>query len=335
MKKLVRGLLDTRRSVTAAMAAAVFAALTAGFSAPAAAQGAYPTKPIRMIVGFAPGGAADVITRVIAQALGTQLGQQVIVDNRPGAEAVIAAQATAQSPPDGYTLMFGSNTALVAVPTRPNPPYDPFKTFTPISSAGQFSMFLAVNGALPVRNVNELLAYAKANEGKLNSASSNSAAELAMVQLMAPSKAKWLNIRYKGDVPALVDLAAGQINMIFTTGTSAPAFVKDGRAKVLLTLQPERSPLLPDVPSAAELGLTNLTILPWAGFFGPADMPPEITEKLSAAFQKVLASKEVKDQLIQQGFEGYGMSPQAFSAFFRKAYDSWVDTIRENNIKFE
>jgi tripartite-type tricarboxylate transporter receptor subunit TctC len=296
---------------------------------------AYPAKPIRLIVPYAPGGSTDVVLRILAPRMTETLGQQVIVDNRPGADALIAAQATAQAAPDGYTLMMGTNTAMVAVPTRPNPPYDPFTAFTPISSAGQFSMFLAVNSALPVKNVEELLAYAKANDGKLNSASSNSAAELAMVQLLAPSKAKVLNIRYKGDVPALIDVASGQINMIFTTGTSAPAFIKDGKAKVLLTLQPERSPLLPDVPTAAELGLTNLTILPWAGFFGPANMPPEITAKLSASLQKVLASKDIKDQLIQQGFEGYGMSPQAFAAFFRKAYDGWVTTIRDNNVKFE
>jgi tripartite-type tricarboxylate transporter receptor subunit TctC len=317
-----------KRRLFLSLAAAAF---TAGAMA---ADGAYPTKPIRMVVGFAPGGAADVITRVVAQALGKQLGQQVIVENKPGADGILAAQDVQRAAPDGYTLLMGTNTALVAVPSlRPNPPYDPFKAFTPISSAGQFSMFLVVSPTLPVKNAKELLDHVAANPGKYNSASSNSAAELAMVQLLGPRKV--VNARYKGDVPALTDLAGGNIHMIWTTGTSAPAFVKDGRARALLTLQPQRSPLLPDVPTAAEAGLGSLTIRPWAGFFGPAGMPPEIVARLSAELNTVLQRADVREQLVQQGFDGYGMAPAQFAAFFRQQHETFNTIVRENNIKFE
>jgi tripartite-type tricarboxylate transporter receptor subunit TctC len=309
-------------------------ALAALVSFGAAAQGAYPNKTVRLVVGFAPGGAADSIARVIAQGLAKQLGQQVIVENKPGADGILSAQDVQRAAPDGYTLLLGTNTAMVAVPSlRPNPPYDPFKAFTPVSSAGQFSMFLVVNKNLPVKNVKELLDHVAAHPGKLNSASSNSAAELAMVQLLGGRKV--VNVRYKGDVPALTDLMGDNIHMIWTTGTSAPAFVKDGRARALLTLQPQRSPLLPEVPTAAEAGMGALTIKPWAGFFGPAGMPPEISARISAELQKVLKSPEIREQLVAQGFEGYGMSPQEFATFFKEQHESFNKIVRESNIKFE
>lgn len=303
----------------------------------AAAYSAYPERPLHMLVGFAPGGAADVIARVIAEGLSKELGQQVVVENRPGAESTIAMNAVARAAPDGYTFGLGTNTAMVAVPTRPDTfvTYDPFKDFTPISSAGQFSMFLVVNNELPVKTVDELLEYAAANPGKLTSASSNSAAELAMIQLLATRGAKVVNVRYKGDVPALTDLVGNQINLIFTTGTSAPALVRDGRARALMTLQPERSTFLPDVPTAGELGIKDITILPWAGFFGPAGMPKDVTETLSNALQTTLKSPAVRAKLVEQGFEGYGMSPDEFAVFFKERYDGWVDTIRENNVTFD
>jgi tripartite-type tricarboxylate transporter receptor subunit TctC len=316
-----------KRLLAATLASAVFAA-------PAWAQGAYPNKPVKIVVGFAPGGAADVLTRIIATGLSKQLNQQVIVENKPGAEGILSAQAVQSAPADGYTLLMGTNTAMVAVPAlRPNPPYDPFKAFTPISSAGEFSMFLVVPASMPAKNVAEFLDHVSANPDKLNSASSNSASELAMLQLLAGRKV--VNARYKGDVPAMTDLVGGQIHMIFTTGTTAPTFVKDGRAKALLTLLPQRSPLLPDVPTAAELGLGRLTITPWAGFFGPAGLPPEITAKLSTELRAALARPDVRDQLVQQGFSSYGMAPAEFATFFKKQYDGFVATVKENNIKFD
>lgn len=312
------------------------AAATAALAWPAAHAQAFPSKPVRVVVGFAPGGAADVMTRIIAKGLATELNQQVVVDNKPGADGIIASQEVMKSAPDGYTIMMGTNTAMVAVPSlRPNPPYDPFKAFTPISSAGEFSMFLAVAPQLPVKNVNEFLDHVAANPGKFSSASSNSASELAMLQLLSTRNVKVVNARYKGDAPALIDVASGQIHMIFSTGTLLPAMVKEGKAKALLTLLPRRSPLMPDVPTASELGIGKLSITPWAGFFGPAGMPADVTEKLSAALRAALARPDVRDQLVGQGFSSYGMTPAEFAAFHRKQYDGFVATVRENNVKFE
>lgn len=315
------------------ISALAITALCAGMAQAQQAAG-FPGKPVRLVVGFAPGGAADVMARIIAQQLGRQLGQQVIVENKPGAEGILSAQEVQRAAPDGHTLLMGTNTAMVAVPSlRPNPPYDPFKAFTPISSAGQFSMFLVVNKHLPARNVKELLDHVGANPGKYNSASSNSAAELAMLQLLDGRKV--VNARYKGDVAALTDLVGDNIHMIWTTGTSAPAFVKDGRARALVTLQPQRSPLLPEVPTAAEAGLGALTIKPWAGFFGPAGMPAEVVNRLSAELRAALEKPEVREQLVQQGFEAYGMTPQQFSAFFRQQHDGFNQIVRENRVKFD
>jgi tripartite-type tricarboxylate transporter receptor subunit TctC len=300
------------------------------------AQGIAGGRPLRIVVGFAPGGAADVMTRIIAKGLGEELKQQVIVDNKPGADGIISAQEVMKAPPDGSTILMGTNTAMVAVPSlRFNPPYDPFKAFVPISAAGEFSMFLTVAPQLPARNLAEFLDLVAADPGKYTSASSNSASELAMLQLLSTRGVKVVNARYKGDVPALTDLASGHVQMMFSTGTLAPAFVKDGRAKVLVTLLPKRSPLLPDVPTAAELGIGKLTITPWAGFFGPAGLPDSITEKLSTGLRAALARPDVRDQLVAQGFASYGMAPAEFAGFFRRQYDAFTATVRENNVHFD
>jgi tripartite-type tricarboxylate transporter receptor subunit TctC len=310
------------------------------FAAAAAAASALPAfaqaRTLRIVVGFAPGGAADVMTRIIAKGLSAELGREVIVDNRPGADGIISAQEVMKAAPDGNTILMGTNTAMVAVPSlRSNPPYDPFKAFTPISSAGEFSMFLAVPATLPVKTLSEFLDLVAANPGKFSSASSNSAAELAMLQLLSTRGVKVVNARYKGDVPALTDLVGGQIHMIFSTGTLTPNLVKDGKIKALVTLLPRRSPLLPEVPTAAELGIGKLTITPWAGFFGPAGMSPETAERLSAALRAALARPDVRDQLVGQGFAGYGMRPAEFAAFFRRQYDGFLATVHENNVKFD
>jgi tripartite-type tricarboxylate transporter receptor subunit TctC len=327
---------QTTRDITRRTALSSLAAGAATLAVPLAHAQAFPNRPLRMIVGFAPGGAADVMARIVAKGLGTQLGQAVVVDNKPGADGILSVQELMRSAPDGYTLLMGTNTATVAVPAlRTPPPYDPFKALTPLSSAGEFSMFLAVSPTLPSRNLNEFLEHVAANPDKYNSGSSNSAAELAMLQLLGTKGAKVVNARYKGDVQAMTDLVSGQIHMMFSTGTLTPTFVKDGKIKSLVTLLPKRSPLMPDVPTAAELGIGKLTITPWAGFFGPAGMPGDVVDKLSLELRNALARPDVRDQLVGQGFSSYGMTAPEFTAFFKRQYDGFVSTVRENNVKFE
>ncbi len=310
--------------------------LTVALAMPLVQAQGFPNKPVRMIVPFAAGGAADVMARIVGKGLEAQLKQPVVVENKPGGDGIIASNELIKATPDGYTIMMGTNTATVAVPaTRNPPPYDPFKAFTPISSAGEFSMFLAVSPTLPSGSLKEFLDHVAANPGKYNSGSSNSAAELAMLQLLGSRNTKAVNARYRGDVQAMQDLIGGQIHMMFSTGTLTPGFVKDGKIKSLVTLLPQRSPLLPEVPTAAEMGIGKLTITPWAGFFGPANMPAEVVEKLSLELRNALARPDVRDQLVNQGFSSYGMTPADFTAFFKRQYDGFVTTVRENNVKFE
>jgi len=308
--------------------------LLALFSAlPAAAQ--FPSKPVRLIVGFPPGGAADVTIRIIAQGLSAQLGQPVTVDNRPGAESVIAANAVRESAADGHTLFMGTNTAMVAVPSRANPPYDPFRDFTPISTLGSFTMFLVISPKVPATNVAEFLAYVRANPGKLNYASSNSAALLAAVQLLAPQKLEMTHIPYKGDAAALNDLMTDRIHMMFGTGTGVPPLVKDGRIRALATLLQARSPLLPDVPTGAEVKVQGISIVPWAAIFGPGKMPEDLARRLSRDINAVLARSDTREQFDRQGFEPGGSSPQALAAFHKAQWDAWNKTVREQGLKFD
>ncbi len=281
---------------------------------PAAAQ--FPSKPLRLVVGFPPGGAADVTIRIIAQGLAAQLGQPVTVENRPGAESVIAAEAVRSAPPDGYTLFMGTNTAMVAVPSRANPPYDPFRDFTPISALGSFTMFLVVSPKLPAKSVAEFLDYVRANPGKLNYASSNSAALLAAVQLLAPQKLEMTHVP-------------------FGTGTGVPPLVKDGRIRALATLLRSRSPLLPEVPTGAEVNVQGISIVPWAAIFAPAKMPAELSTRLSREVNAVLARAETREQFDRQGFEPGGSTPQELAAFHKAQWDSWNRTVREQGIKFD
>jgi tripartite-type tricarboxylate transporter receptor subunit TctC len=322
----------SRRHVLQALAATAAAS-----SLPSAhAQTAYPSRPIRLVVGFTAGGAADVVTRIIAKGFAAEIGTDVYVDNRPGADGIISAQEVMRAPADGYTLLLGTNTAMVAVPTtRPNPPYDPFKAFTPLTTAGEFSMFLAVSPKMPGKSLDDFLQEVAAHPQKYSSGSSNSAAELAMLQLLGTRKTRVVNVRYKGDAQAMTDLVSGQIQMMFSTGTLTPTFVKDGRIRSLVTLLPQRSPLLPDVPTARELGIGKLTITPWAGFFAPPGMAPQLTERISAALRAALARPEIRGQLVAQGFSGYGLTPAEFTAFFRRQYDAFVTTVRENNVRFD
>jgi len=303
------------------------------FSSQAFSQ--FPSKALRIIVGFPPGGAADVTIRIIAQGLSAQLGQPVTVENRPGAESVIAADAVRNSPPDGYTLLMGTNTAMVAVPSRANPPYDPFRDFTPISTLGNFTMFLVVSPKLPGKNVTEFLDYVRANPGKLNYASSNSAALLAAVQLLAPEKLQMTHVPYKGDVQALNDLMTDRIHMMFGTGTGVPPLAKDGRVRVLATLLNARSPLLLEVPTGKEANVQGISIVPWSALFGPAKMPADLTARLSKEINAVLSRADTKEQFDRQGFEPGGSTPNELAAFHKSQWDAWTKTVREQNLKFD
>lgn len=301
-----------------------------------AQSGAYPNKPMRAIVQFPAGGAADAVLRAIAQPLGQALGQSVVVDNRPGADGAIAAEAVKQSPPDGYTLFLATNSALSAVPAlRRNPPYNPLTDFTPIVRVGYFSFFLFVNPQVPAGNVKDLIAYIRANPGKVNYAGATSTGIMAAAQLASAAKLDMVRVPYKGEAPATIDLVSGQVQLMFATATNAMPAARDGRLKVLATLLGQRSALAPDAPTMQEAGAPRLTIVPWAGFFGPAKLPADIVARLNREVNAVITRAEVREQISRQAFELHGSTPEELAAFTLEQLEAWKTGVREAGLPQE
>ena len=313
----------------------ILAALIAALmSAAAAAQ--YPNKPIRLIVPFPPGGAAELGARIYAQPLGEALGQTVVIETRPGADGAIAAEATMKAAPDGYTLFYATNTAFSWLPPiRKNPPYDPDADFTPVSLVGQFGFFIFSHPSVPAKNMSELLAHIRANPGKLNYGSGNSTSMLATAQLVLQEKLDVVHIPYKGDGPLSVDLLGGRVHFaIATPGTAAPQ-VKEGKLRVLATLLPNRSPLLPEAPTMEEAGLRSLSITPWGGIFGPADMPKDIVARLSRELAVVLKRPQVREAFQKLAFEPRSSTPEELAAFVKEQREIWRRLVAEVGIKPE
>ncbi len=313
----------------------VLAACLAAFSAAAAAQ-QYPSKPIRFIVPFPPGGAAELGARIFTQPLAQVLGQPVVIETKPGADGIVAAEAAKSAPPDGYTLYYATHTAFNRVPiTRKNPPYDPVADFTPVSMVGYFGFFLFTHPSLPAKNVAELVAQAKANPGKLNYGTGNSTSQLLGAQLKHLQKIDIVHVPYKGDGPLNVDLLGGRVHMAFATPGAAVPHVKEGRLRCLAAMFANRSPLMPDCPTAQEAGLGEMSLQPWGGVFGPAKMPKEVVDKVGRALKTVLARQEVKDGLAKIAFEAKSSSPEELTAFLKKQHEVWRDTAQQVGIQPE
>lgn len=311
--------------------AAVAAALLAG-----AAAAQYPNKPIRLIVPFPPGGAAELGARIYAQPLGQALGQPVVIETKPGADGAIAAEAAMKSAPDGYTLFYATNTAFSWLPAvRKNPPYDPLADFTPVSLIGEFGFFIFSHPSVPATNIGELLAYIRANPGKLNYGSGNSTSMLATAQLVQQEKLDVVHIPYKGDGPLSIDLLGGRVHFaIATPGTAAPQ-VKEGKLRVLATLLPSRNPLLPEAPTFAEAGLRPLSITPWGGVFGPAHMPKEIVSRVGRELGIVLKRPEVREAFQKLAFEPRSSTPEELAAFVKEQGEVFRRVVAEVGIKPE
>jgi tripartite-type tricarboxylate transporter receptor subunit TctC len=293
----------------------LFAAIAA-LVACAAAQAQYPNKPVRLIVPFPPGGAAELGARIFAQPLGERLGQPIVIETRPGAEGIIASEAVRRAPPDGYTLYYGTATGMSFAPAAKKvPPYDPVNDFTPISLVGIFGFFVFSHADLPVRTIQDLVGYARANPGRINYGTGNATSILATALFAAANKLDMVHVPYKGDAPLSVDLLAGRVHFAFATpGTLAPQ-VKEGKIRVLATMLPSRSPLLPDAPTLPEAGLAPVPIVPWGGLFGPAKLPREVVERVGRELAVVLARADVKEAFGRIAFEPRASSPEALRAF--------------------
>ena len=294
----------------------------------------YPNKPIRFIVGFPPGAAADSVSRIRAAQLSAALGQPVIVENKPGAESVIAADTVAKAPPDGYTLLFGSSSNMVAAPAlRREPPYDPTNDFSAISLIGHGTFLLFSHPSVPATNLRELIDYARANPDKLNYATGNPISIIATAQFMKATDTRMVQVPYKGEAPAIPDLIAGrvQVEFIATVAVALP-HVNTGRLRVLAAMTDQRSPLAPDVPTLAELGVPEVTVRLWAGIFGPAKMPASVVQRLSSEMNALLKRPEVREQLVRQGYDPRGSSSEELGAYVRSQYALWKQAVREAGV---
>jgi tripartite-type tricarboxylate transporter receptor subunit TctC len=310
------------------------ATLAALAAVPAAAQ--YPSKPIRIVLQFPAGGATDAAARILGQALTQSMGQPVLVENRPGADGAIAAEVVAKAAPDGYTVFLASNTPMMQVPLlRKNPPYDPVADFTPITDIGRYIFILVVNPSLPVKSVAELVAYARANPGKLNFGSFSSVGQLVFAQMRASTNTDMVLIPYKGEAPTIVDVLAGRTHFTFATPASTLAHIKEGKLRPLAILLAARSALLPEVPTTVEAGMAPFSVATFVSLFGPPRMPPDIVARLNKEFNAAMQLPGMREQIERQGVQLTGSTPEELGSFIRQQLDAWGRAFREAGMKPE
>lgn len=322
------------RNAMAILASALLALSLA--AQPVAAQ-PYPTKPVRLIVPFPPGGVTDIVGRILAQRLGESLGQQVVVDNRGGAAGAIGAQAAAKSAPDGYTLLMATATHAINATLTPNPNFDLVRDLMPVSLAASVPLLLAVNPSFPARDVKELVAAAAVRPGQVNfaSGSTGSASHLAGEMLKTMAKVDMVHIPYKGGNLGIQDLVAGQVQLMFENMPSILPFVQSGRLRGLAVTGAKRSLAAPELPTMIESGFPGFEAGSWYGLFAPAGTPADIVSRLNADMVKSLRTPETRKLLSQQGAEPIGNSEAEFAAFIRDEIAKWGRVIKAANVKIE
>jgi len=308
---------STRRRHTLTLA--LTAISTLGLS-PAFAADPYPMKPITLIVPFSPGGGNDTVARVIGQTISGPLGQQILIDNKPGAGGSLGAEIAARAPGDGYTLFLGGVGSHALNPTiNPKLRYDPLKDFVPIVWIASAPMVLAVHPSVPVNNIKQLIEYAKKNPGKLNYASNGngSSSQLAAVIFNSMAGTNMVHVPYKGLAPAQVDLMAGTVQIMFSSSVAIMPSVQNGKLKVLGVTSPKRMLTLPNVPTIAEEGLAGYETGSWYGILAPAGTPADVVTRLNTEINKALQNPEVRSKLTSEGAEPAGGSPKEFGDHIR------------------
>ena len=299
---------------------------------------AYPNRPIRIVVPFAAGaGVLDIMARLVGQHLGASLGQQVVIDNRPGAGGIVGAEVVAKAEPDGYTLLMG-NTALVVSPYLYSKlPFEPLTDFVPVTLVNSAPLLLVVHPSVPVQSVKELIAYAKARPGQLNYGSGGvgSTPYLATELLKAMAGIDVVHVPYKGGAPALADLVAGQLTFMIENVPGTMPLVKSGKLRALAITSAQRSPLAPDLPTMAEAGVPDYEMVGWNGVFVAKGTPAEIVARLNSDLAKVLRLPDVKEQMATLGAEPGGDSTAAFGAFVKAESARWGRIIKERGIRPE
>jgi len=327
--------LDRRR-----LAVAFFAVIIAAGATPLAigAGEAYPSRPIRLVVPFPPGGPLDVVARAIGQKLTDAWGQPVIIDNRPGAGGNIGADLVAKSAPDGYTILEGAlSTHAVNVSLYSKMPYDPIRDFAPITLVAVTPNVLVLNPSVPANSVQELIAYAKAHPGKLSfgSGSNGSAGHLAGEAFKTEAGVDMVHIPYKGGAPAMQALLAGDTQLMFDNLSNSTPQLKAGKIKALAVTTAKRSALAPELPTLAEAGLPGFDIYTWWGFMAPAGTPKEIIAKWNAEVTRILVTPEMKAFFAQQGAEPAPTSPEEFSALIRREITKYAKIVKDSGAKVD
>ena len=298
----------------------------------------YPSKPIVLVVPFAPGGTSELISRLVAQKLTERLGQQVVVENRPGAAGNIAMEQVARAAPDGYTLILGHIGTLAVNPAMfPKLPYDAIKDFAPVSLIAAVPNIVTVNPAVPAKTLKEFLDLARAKPGSINygSAGNGSAGHLAMEYLKRIAKADMVHVPYKGTGPMLTDLLAGQTQATFTGSSPLIPHIKSGKLRALAVGSAVRIPSLPEVPTVAESGFAGFETSQWYGIIAPAKTPPAIIQKLSVEIAQVMKQPDVIARLSGDGTVMIGSTPNEFAAYISKEMKRWGEVVHDANIKAE
>jgi tripartite-type tricarboxylate transporter receptor subunit TctC len=311
------------------------AALACAITAPAFA--AWPDKPVTLIVPWAPGGSTDILARMLSEHLTKDLGQPFIVENKAGASGNIGSNMVAKARPDGYTLLVGSmSTHAMNQALYTNMPFNGVDDFTPISLLAYVTNTMVTNPSVPASNVKEFIAYCKANPGKINYASAGpgSTNHLSAALFEKATGCKMTHVPYKGGAPAVLDTVAGQTQLLFSAGTQTLPHVKAGKLKLLAVTESKRSALLPNVPTVAET-VPGYELAVWYGFFGPKDLPPEITKRLNAEINHVMALPDVREKMGAMGVEVVQSTPESFGKTLRQDTDKYTKLIKELNIQPE
>lgn len=316
----------------------LFLVTVAAFVMPALAMAqVYPNQPIRLIVPFAPGGTTDMVARVIGSKLAEVMGQPVVVDNRGGGSTIIGTEALARSPADGYTIMLATPDFTVNPSIQPRLPYDTLKDFKPIALIGTYPMVMVANADQKLNSVADVIAKAKAQPGQINfaSAGNGSMPHLCGELFNSMAHVKMTHVPYRGNGPALTDLLAGHVSVLFTGGPVVAAQVKSGKLTMLGVSTAQRHPSLPDVPTLSESGVPGYDVTAWFGLIGPAQLSKDIVARLNAGLAKAVQAPEVREKLSSLGADLKVGTPEAFTALIRDEIDKWAGVVRTANIKID
>ena len=298
---------------------------------------AYPSKPITLLVPFPPGGPTDLVARVLAKKMSEQMGQSIVIDNKPGANGNIAAVAAAKAPADGYTVLYNTSSITLSPALYKNLAYDVQRDLAPVALTAVVPLALVVNPGVPVNNVREFIAYAKANPGKLSygSAGNGNVTHLAAFQLVRHHDIDATHVPYRGSAPADVDLVAGQIQFMTDTINSVMPFVKEKRLKLLAVTTSQRMSLFPDVPTLSETVMPGFEAGAWQGIMVPVNTPKAVVQRLNAEINKALQSAEVKEKLALQGAEPLGSTSEEYGAYVKKELARWAAVVKATGVTLE